>query len=79
MNDLMENFDVLFPDEREKGETTLRQCQLVMLFEDMEAYIPKNFERYLKRPYGSYMQLPPIEKRVSHHNVIAKPFTPCRP
>src|SRR5690606_12951138 len=27
----MENFDVLFPDEREKGETTLRQCQLVML------------------------------------------------
>jgi lipopolysaccharide cholinephosphotransferase len=31
MNDLMEDFDVLFPDEREKGETTLRQCQLVML------------------------------------------------
>jgi lipopolysaccharide cholinephosphotransferase len=27
----MEDFDQLFPDEREKGETTLRQCQLVML------------------------------------------------
>jgi lipopolysaccharide cholinephosphotransferase len=25
------NFDLLFPDERERGETTLRQCQLVML------------------------------------------------
>ncbi len=25
------NFDHLFPDEREKGETRLRQCQLVML------------------------------------------------
>lgn len=25
------NFDILFPDEREKGETPLRQCQLVML------------------------------------------------
>lgn len=25
------DFDVLFPDEREKGETRLRQCQLVML------------------------------------------------
>lgn len=27
----MINFDKIFPDEREKGETTLRQCQLVML------------------------------------------------
>ena len=25
------NFDVLFPDKRESGETPLRQCQLVML------------------------------------------------
>src|SRR5919206_1290658 len=25
------NFDELFPDEREKGETLTRQCQLVML------------------------------------------------
>jgi lipopolysaccharide cholinephosphotransferase len=25
------DFDTLFPDERERGETTLRQCQLVML------------------------------------------------
>ena len=25
------DFDTLFPDEREKGETRLRQCQLVML------------------------------------------------
>src|SRR5919205_985557 len=25
------DFDTLFPDEREKGETPLRQCQLVML------------------------------------------------
>jgi len=25
------NFDVLFPDCREQGETRLRQCQLVML------------------------------------------------
>lgn len=25
------DFDILFPDEREKEETPLRQCQLVML------------------------------------------------
>lgn len=27
----MMNFDELFPDEREKGETQIRQCQLVLL------------------------------------------------
>lgn len=27
----MIDFNAMFPDEREKGETTLRQCQLVML------------------------------------------------
>jgi lipopolysaccharide cholinephosphotransferase len=46
-------------------------------FEDMEALIPKEFDSYLKRQYGDYMQLPPIEKRVSNHKVVCDPFTPC--
>jgi lipopolysaccharide cholinephosphotransferase len=46
-------------------------------FEDMEALIPKHYDSYLRRQYGDYMQMPPAEKRVSHHNVIADPFTPC--
>ncbi len=27
----------------------------------------KNYDRYLKNVYGDYMQLPPLEKRISHH------------
>jgi lipopolysaccharide cholinephosphotransferase len=46
-------------------------------FEDMEVYIPQGYDSYLKRQYGNYMQLPPIEKRVSPHNVKADAFIPC--
>ena len=46
-------------------------------FEDMEVYIPKLYDSYLKRQYGNYMQLPPAEKRVSNHKVLVDPFVPC--
>jgi lipopolysaccharide cholinephosphotransferase len=46
-------------------------------FEALEALIPKEFHSYLTRQYGDYMQLPPIEKRISHHQVTGDPFTPC--
>jgi lipopolysaccharide cholinephosphotransferase len=47
-------------------------------FEDMEAYIPIGWESYLKRMYGNYMQLPPIEKQKGHHSKTPpNPFTPC--
>jgi lipopolysaccharide cholinephosphotransferase len=46
-------------------------------FEDMEALIPEQYDSYLRRQYNDYMQLPPVEKRISHHKVIADPFTPC--
>jgi hypothetical protein len=36
-------------------------------FEDMETYIPLGWHNYLKRRYGNYMQLPPIEKQMGHH------------
>lgn len=58
---------------KEKEYSTL----IKMKFEDMEACIPQGYDNYLKRQFGNYMQLPPIEKRVSEHNVIADPFTPC--
>ena len=37
-------------------------------FEDTEVYIPGNYHKYLTQMYGDYMQLPPVEKRISHHN-----------
>lgn len=38
-----------------------------MQFEGMEVNIPGNYHEYLTQMYGDYMQLPPEEKRVSHH------------
>jgi lipopolysaccharide cholinephosphotransferase len=37
-------------------------------FEDMETYIPEGWHGYLKRRYGNYMELPPLEKRIGHHS-----------
>lgn len=37
-------------------------------FEGREVFIPGNYDAYLTGIYGNYMQLPPEEKRVSHHN-----------
>lgn len=49
-------------------------------FEDIMAPCPKNPEEYCKFRYGNdYMELPPIEKRVSQHDYVfvdvEKPFT----
>jgi lipopolysaccharide cholinephosphotransferase len=48
-----------------------------MKFEDTEVYVPQGYDSYLRRQYGDYMQLPPVEKRVSNHDVVVDPFTPC--
>jgi lipopolysaccharide cholinephosphotransferase len=36
-------------------------------FEDYEFKAMRGYDEYLKCCYGDYMELPPIEKRVSHH------------
>ena len=39
-----------------------------LAFEDITVSVPGNYDAYLKRMYGNYMQLPPEEKRQSHHD-----------
>lgn len=39
-------------------------------FEDMYIYIPFDVHGYLTALYGNYMELPPIEKRVTHHDFV---------
>ncbi|WP_242918070.1 LicD family protein [Pontibacter liquoris] len=50
------------------------------MFEDMQAAIPIGWDNCLKRQYGNYMQLPPIEKQKGHHTLsdMPAPFTPCQ-
>ena len=41
-------------------------------FEGTTFIVPQCYDEYLKQLYGDYMQLPPIEKRISNHNYEAK-------
>lgn len=40
-------------------------------FEDEKYNIPKEYHSILTKTYGNYMQLPPIEKRITHHTFKA--------
>ena len=42
-----------------------------MEFEGKEYKVPAGWDEILSSIYGDYMQLPPVEKRVSNHNVKA--------
>ena len=39
---------------------------VVFDFEDTKFMAIKEYDLYLKKHYGDYMQLPPIENRISH-------------
>ena len=36
-------------------------------FEGLKVKIPVEYDKWLTQVYGNYMQLPPEEKRVTHH------------
>lgn len=37
-----------------------------MVFEEVKAYVPNNYDRYLTNLYGNYMEVPPENKREQH-------------
>lgn len=37
-------------------------------FEGMKVNAPKEYEKWLSQVYGDYKKLPPVEKRVTHHD-----------
>ncbi|MDO4413587.1 MAG: LicD family protein [Erysipelotrichaceae bacterium] len=40
---------------------------IIVKFEGISVRIPEQYDKWLKQVYGNYMELPPVEKRVSHH------------
>lgn len=65
------------------GANYIKQTEIDKLvktrFEDMEAFIPQGWDSCLRRQYGNYMKLPPVEKQQGHHSVgdLPDPFTAC--
>ena len=43
-------------------------------FDDINAPIEANADEYLTRTYGDYMELPPLEKQVFHHDYVCVDF-----
>lgn len=41
-----------------------------ILFEDIEVYIPNNYDSVLKKCYGDYMKIPPLENRNHHFKYV---------
>lgn len=41
-----------------------------ILFEDIEVYIPNNYDSVLKKCYGDYMKIPPLENRNHHFKFV---------
>lgn len=60
-----------FYEKREilKSEWFSGKCLLD--FEGKQFWAPKGYDAFLTQLYGDYMQLPPVEKRVTHHDSIA--------
>jgi lipopolysaccharide cholinephosphotransferase len=58
--------------ERDHTTKHVYEKTLRMGFEDIEVNVPAGYKEYLDNLYGSdWMELPPKEKRKTHHNVTA--------
>lgn len=45
--------------------------RIKLVFEDKKYFVPTHYDKYLTNIYGDYMKLPPVEKRVTHHDFQA--------
>lgn len=56
--------------EREISEIQWFGIPKLVRFEDTWIYVPEKAEKYLTALYGNYMELPPMEDRLTHHDFI---------
>lgn len=56
-----------FYGEREFHKKEVMKGFILHPFEDSEFYIMTGYDEYFKNIYRDYMQLPPIEKRMTTH------------
>ena len=66
-----EYIHVAFPSRgsfRTRHAKSIFSKRIKVLFENEEFWVPIGYDEYLSNLYGNYMQLPPIEKRKTHHS-----------
>lgn len=65
--------------KREIVDKRLVDCVTKLYFEGIEVCAPQGYDEYLTSVYGDYMELPPMEDRISHHYLsfldFDKPYT----
>lgn len=69
--DESEYVHVVFPENNSSNERYNKQLfenRIRVLFEGEEFWAPEGYDTILKNFYGDYMQLPPEEKRITHHS-----------
>lgn len=56
--------------EKELMETSIMGKPTLYKFENMEIFGAEKYDEYLTNLYGDWRRLPPLEKRVTHHDFI---------
>jgi len=56
---------------KEINDKSNYEQSILMDFEGYKLPAPIGYDNYLRNVYGDYMQLPPVEKRVTHHGFKA--------
>lgn len=69
-SEYVEDFVMPWPHDVRCSQEAFKEYTTID-FENIKVSIIKGFDEYLTKLYGNYMELPPIEKRVNHHNFIA--------
>ena len=63
----MVSFDGLY-GEKEVFKKEWFKSMIRLSFEGLEISAPSEYDKILKKLYGNYMELPPEDKRISHHS-----------
>lgn len=65
-SDTVLDFSDMYPEKWQISYTELFPLKR-MKFEDTSVFVPNDYDTVLKREYGNYMEIPPVEERKNHH------------
>lgn len=65
-SDTVLDFSDMYPEKWQISYSELFPLKK-MKFEDTSVFVPNDYDTVLKREYGNYMEIPPVEKRKNHH------------